>query len=128
VPVTDFVTKNISGHPIALDTARDSKDLLGSVYKVDMVDAKTNPPPETELGISIGNRTQAPPSLTLSPSQALFGHPETLNPGEEWHDSVSVYYLYSLRQPGEYTIRVRRWDPETKTWVRSNAITDTYVR
>jgi hypothetical protein len=121
------VTKNISDHPIAIGTARNCKDLLGSVYKVDLVDANGNPPPGTELGISVGNGTQAPPSLTLSPSQAYFGRLETLRPGEEWHDPACVDYLYTLRQPGEYTVQVRRWDPETRTWVRSNAITDTYA-
>ena len=123
----EVVTKNISDHPIALDTARDDKDLLGSVYEVDMVGSNGNPPPETEFATSVGNGTQASPKLTLSPSLALFGHPATLRPGEEWHDSAYVHYLYDLRQPGEYTIQVRRWDPETKTWVRSNAITDTYA-
>jgi len=125
--VLDVITRNTSDHPISFDTAQDYKDLLGSVYKVDLVDANGNPPPETNLSRSVKNRNGNPPSFTLSASQAFDGRPNILKPGEEWHDPIHVGYLYTLRQPGEYTIQVRRWENQTKTWVRSNAITDTYA-
>jgi hypothetical protein len=122
----DVVTRNTSDRTITLDAAKDYKDLLGSVYKVDLVDAIGNPPPETDLARSRGNRGQDPPTFTLSAPKASGGVPTSLSPGQQWHDPVSLYDLYRL-SPGEYTVQVRRWDPETRTWVRSNAITDTYA-
>jgi hypothetical protein len=38
---------------------------------------------------------------------------------------ISVSDLYDLSKPGQYTIQVRRWDDETKTWVKSNTLTVT---
>ena len=49
----------------------------------------------------------------------------TYNLGEERTQVVSVSDLYDLSKPGQYTIQVRRWDDDTKTWVKSNTITVT---
>ena len=51
----DVITRNISDHTITFQPAKEPKDLLGSVYKVDVVDGGGNPPPETDFGNSIGN-------------------------------------------------------------------------
>ena len=48
-----------------------------------------------------------------------------LLPGESWRDLILMKNLYDLSQPGQYTIQVRRWDDETKTWVKSNTLTVT---
>jgi hypothetical protein len=50
---------------------------------------------------------------------------KTYAPAEERTQIIVVNDLYDLRQPGQYTIQVRRWDDETKTWVKSNTITVT---
>jgi len=45
-----------------------------------------------------------------------------LAPGETFRDQIVVSDLYDLSRPGEYTIRARRPDEETKTPVISNTI------
>jgi hypothetical protein len=121
--VLDIITKNTSDHPITFQPARDEKDLLGSVYKVDVVDSSGNPPPETDFGRSIGNGNQSPPSSPPPAPPPWPGYRNSLNPGEEWRDTILLSWLYNLITPSENTIQVRRWDNETKTWVKSNRIT-----
>ena len=41
----------------------------------------------------------------------------SLKPGQDWRNTLRVSNLYDLSTPGQYTIQVRRWDDETKTWV-----------
>jgi hypothetical protein len=38
---------------------------------------------------------------------------------------IALNDFYDLSAPGQYTIQVRRWDDETKTWVKSNTLTVT---
>ena len=49
----------------------------------------------------------------------------SLKPSQDWRNTLRVSDLYDLSKPGQYTIQVRRWDDETKTWVKSNTITVT---
>ena len=46
----------------------------------------------------------------------------SLKPGEDWRNTLRVSDLYDLSKPGQYTIQVRRWDYETRTWVKSNTV------
>jgi hypothetical protein len=123
----DIITCDVSDHVIAVEPAKDQKDLLGAVYKVDVVDSSGKLPPETDLGRFIGNTNQGPPILTVPAPETWGRKPVFLKPGEEWLDRIGVESLYGLRQPGEYTIQVRRWDSGTHTWVKSNKITDTFA-
>lgn len=122
----DVITKNISDRAVAIQPADVPKELLGSLYKVDVVvDSSGNPAPETDLGRSIGNQSQSPPSVAPPRPPAWNGYRSSLRPGEEWWDPILVNSLYDLSKAGEYTIQVRRWDPESQTWVKSNEVTDT---
>jgi hypothetical protein len=49
----------------------------------------------------------------------------SLKPGEDWVDSIMLNKVYTLNKSGQYTIQVRRWDDETKAWVKSNIVTVT---
>jgi hypothetical protein len=118
-------TKNVSDHPIDLATAEDYQRLLGPVYRVDLATGDGSAVPETELSRSVGNRNAGPPNATPSATQAFGGHIHVLKPGQEWYDPIHVAYLYQIGQAGDYTVQVRRWDDESKTWVKSNAITVT---
>lgn len=120
-----IITKNISAHTITLQSAKEESTLLAPLCEVDVLDGDGYPPPKMNLGRSVGNVDQSPSGSTLAGLQGFCGRPLTLDPGEAWRDAILVNSLYQLVQPGEYTLRARRWDRENKTWVKSNKITDT---
>jgi hypothetical protein len=53
---------------------------------------------------------------------------EVIPPGETWNDSIVVTGLLELTNLGKYTITLSRYDPESKTVVKSNTVTVTVVR
>ncbi len=121
------ITKNVSTHSIVLRRQEHEHDraMLGSVFRVDVQDTQGNPAAETPLGESKKLRDQSPPVPAAMASARAAGTLICLKPGEDWRNTIRVDDLYDLSKPGQYTIQVRRWDDETKTWVRSNTITVT---
>jgi hypothetical protein len=117
----DVITQNTSDHKILLRTQRVDKEQAGVVYKVDVESGNGGVPPLTESGRASDIRGDAPPPpASATPREA--GESLRLLPGEKWRDSIRVDNLYQIREPGQYTIQVRRWDDETKTWVKSNPL------
>jgi len=122
----EVTTKNTSNHWLNERTASDKRDLQ-RFFRVDVQDSQGGTPPESDFGLSVGNRDNVPPKYL--PGNANPGRGDvagaTYNLGEERTQVVSVSDLYDLSKPGQYTIQVRRWDDETKTWVKSNTLTVT---
>jgi hypothetical protein len=118
------VTKNVSTHSIVLRRQEHPQDtgMLGSAFRVDAWDSQGNPPPDTQLGQSTGNRAETPPDPISMASARAAGTLVSLKPGEDWRNTLRVSDLYDLSKPGQYTIQVRRWDYETRTWVKSNTV------
>ncbi|MDR3674358.1 MAG: hypothetical protein P4N24_02635 [Acidobacteriota bacterium] len=125
----DVTTKNISDHFTNQRTARDKRDLQ-RFYRVDVQDSQGGTPPETDLGRQAGNRGDVPPRF-LGPN-AVHGREDVRGgsymPGDERRVVITVSDLYDLSKPGQYTLQVRRWDDETKTWVKSNQLTVTVTQ
>jgi hypothetical protein len=124
VPV---VTKNVSTHNIVLRRQEHERDsgLFGSTLRVHVQDSQGNLPPDTRLGRSTNHLADAPPDPAWRAAARAAGALVSLKPGEDWRTTIWVSDLYDVSKPGQYTIQVRRWDDETKTWVKSNAITVT---
>ncbi len=121
------ITKNTSNHWINERTAGNKRDLQ-RFFRVDVQDSRGASPPETDFGRSVGNRGDVPPGIRPA------GPPDPLRAdkmaasyklGQEQTETITANDLYDLSKPGQYTIQVRRWDDETKTWVKSNKITVT---
>jgi hypothetical protein len=124
VPV---VTKNVSMHNIILRRQEHERDsgLFGSTLRVDVQDSQGNVPPDTQLGRSMNHLADARPDPAWRAAARAAGTLVSLKPGEEWRTTIWVSDLYDVSKPGEYSVQVRRWDEETKTWVKSNTITVT---
>ena len=121
----EIVTKDISNHFTNQRTTRDKRD-LSRFFRVDVRDSQGAVPPETELGQASGNRGDTRPQwLDTSATGREDVRGGSYKPGEQSTEVVAVNDLYDLSKPGQYTIQVRRWDDETKTWVKSNTITVT---
>jgi hypothetical protein len=117
----DVITENISDHKIFLRTETSRKEQAGSIYKIDITDDRGGMPLPTEFGRASDIRGDTPPPpASATPREA--GESLRLLPGEKWSDFISLHNLYRIQEPGQYTIQVRRWDDETKTWVKSNTI------
>jgi hypothetical protein len=122
-----LVTKNVSTHNIILRRQEHERDsgLFGSALRVDVEDSHGNAPPDTQLGQSTNHLADAPPDPAWRAAARAAGTLVSLKPGEDWRTTIWVSDLYDVGKPGEYRVQVRRWDDETKTWVKSNAITVT---
>jgi len=118
-----IITKNTSDHRILLRTEKGVREQAGSVYKVDVNDSTGASPRATEFGRLTKIREDAPPLLASTSTPRQGGESLSLKPGEDWWDTIRLHRLYTLNKPGQYTIQVRRWDDETKTWVKSNTVT-----
>lgn len=122
----EVTTKNTSNHWINERTASDQRDLQ-RFFRVDVQDSQGGAPPDSGFGRSVGNRGDAP--YRYLRQQATPGREDLMglsyNVAQERTQVVSVGDLYDLSKPGQYTIQVRRWDDETKTWVKSNTLTVT---
>jgi hypothetical protein len=118
-------TKNTSGHRLLLRTEKASNEQAGSVYKVDARDANGAPPPDSEFAVLTKNRDESSPPLLPLTAPRGGGVSLSLKPGEDWVDSIMLNKVYTLNKSGQYTIQVRRWDDETKAWVKSNIVTVT---
>jgi hypothetical protein len=120
-----IITKNISDHRVVIRAEKGGKEQAGSVYKVDVHDRNRTSPPEKEFGRLAKIRDDSPPAAVSASTPRQAGEALSLKPGEEWWDSIMLHGFYDLHKPGQYTIQVRRWDDETKTWVKSNVLTVT---
>lgn len=118
----DVITKNTSNHTITLRAAVGGKPVSRAVYKVDLRDGHGASVPESRFRERIESREETPAKSPLALQDSIS---VSLDPGEESCDSIAVDELYFFERPGEYTVRVSRWDDETKAWVNSNPITDT---
>jgi hypothetical protein len=116
-------TKNTSAHRITLATQKPDQEQVGPVYKIDVLDSAGASAPEKDAGRLAKIRDQSPPFAGQEAAQRHGEEALSLKPGEEWWDAISVSQFYDLSKPGQYTIQLRRWDDETKTWVKSNTIT-----
>jgi hypothetical protein len=121
------VTRNVSDHRIVLRRQEHAldQDILGPVFRVDIRDSAGSPPPDTQLGQFRNHLGDMPPDQASITSARAAGTLVSLKPGQEWVTTIPFGDLYDLSKPGHYTLRVRRWDDETKTWVKSNTITVT---
>ena len=99
--------------------------MLGSVFRIDVLDDQGNLAADTQLGQSTNHLAEAPPDPSSMAAARAAGTLVSLDPGQDWRNTIRVSDLYDLSKPGQYTIQVRRWDDETKTWVKSNAVTVT---
>jgi hypothetical protein len=71
------------------------------------------------------NRTDVPRGTGSDLRWQTSGEKLVLKPGESWKDTITVNDLYNLREPGEYTIYVQRFDPANKIMLKSNRISVT---
>ena len=115
-------TTNISDHRITLRTEKASKEQAGSIYKVDVRDSTGASPLDSEFGRLTKNRDDSPPPLLSAIAPRGGGVSLSLKPGEDWADCIMLYTVFTLNKPDRYTIQVRRWDDETRTWVKSNIV------
>jgi hypothetical protein len=101
---------NTSGREIVYDTSYLKDD-------VQVRDAEGNLAALTPSGRKYRVRLGTPGSLH---------NLQRLQPGCSIHGTVAaVQEFYDMSRPGDYTIQVSHFDEETKTWVKSNALTVT---
>jgi hypothetical protein len=117
-PVSLQVTKtNESDHEINNSTVRS----FSGPYEIDVKDNQCNVRPETKESRRAKESTNSNPRAEQS---AIF---KVLKPGEAEHDRIDVDRYIDLNQPGKYTIKLRQFDAETKTIVKSNTIAVTLI-
>jgi hypothetical protein len=115
-------TKNISDHRILLRTEEASKEHAGSIYKIDVRDRAGASPADTDFGRLTKNRDESPLPSISSTTPRGGGVSLSLKPGEQWADTLMLRTVYTPNEADLYTMQVRRWDDETKTWVKSNIV------
>jgi hypothetical protein len=114
-----MLSKNISDHPVVIPMAQASNDQVGSTYKVTARDELGASPAESTYGTAAGNENYTAPAPTV-PAQP--GEYLCLLPGESWRDTIDLSKVYNLNHAGRYTFQVQRWDPQSKTWIKSDAV------
>jgi len=119
------ITKNTSNRRLIIrrEEHEDDVSFLGQVFRLDTRDKAGGAPRETQLARTTANAADTAPDPSFMRSARAAGLLVSLGPGEDWWDTIKVNDLYDLHKPGTYTLQVRRWDDETKTWVKSNTIT-----
>jgi len=121
----DMVTKNTSDHPIVIRMEEASKDQVGSIYKVSMHDEKGESLAETPYGLESGNANDAVPAVKVPHPAGTYLR---LLPGESWADTILLNKVLNLSRSGQYTIQVRRWDGQTRTWAVSDSVKTSVTR
>ncbi len=116
----DATIKNKTDRTLSMVKAlSENMDQGGWVYKVDVRDVNGALAPETKFGSRIeGQQSQ---KYGTNSSGIVF----PLKSGGTIKNRVNINKLYDLTYPGRYTIQFRDFDPETKTFVKSNPITVT---
>lgn len=104
----NVLAANTSDHQITYDAALTKDD-------IQVRDAQGKLAPLTKDGRALRAELGRPGSTY---NLRGIGAGDTLPLGD-----IAVGAFYDLRQPGDYTIQILRFDDETKTWVKSNAIT-----
>ncbi len=117
------VLGNQSDHEIPVYKAwSDDADQGGWVYKVEVQDDKGTTVPETTFyrhrqGHLTAEEDAKGGVMVMRSGSLIF-----LKPGKTITDKVNVSKLSDLSRPGKYRIQFQRFDPESKTFVKSNAI------
>jgi|tagenome__1003787_1003787.scaffolds.fasta_scaffold18941475_1 hypothetical protein len=83
-------------------------------FSYEVRDQNGKRPPLTELGRQIIENYPYPMGGSIT--QYSF------EPGEAKEESCEITSLFDLSQPGNYTIQVQRWDPDSKAVVKSNVV------
>jgi hypothetical protein len=120
--LVDVTFENIADHDILL-TSRWGN--AGFEYPIDVWDEKGATAPETKYGRWKNNHKTAEDRadpIEISSSNSV---DRTLNRGRSYTDRVSVSEVYDLSHPGKYTIQVRQYDEDSKSFAKSNKITVT---
>lgn len=126
VPVGLWITTtNIADHNIVLWAEKAREEQAGAAYQVVVLNHEGLSQPETDFSRRMKSRTDIPREAKNELQWQNSGERLVLKPGESWKDTITANDLYSLKEPGEYTIYVQRFDPATKTMVKSNTITVT---
>jgi len=115
--------RNISDHAVSV-WRENAEDQGGHVYRVDVKDERGSPAPDTKVGR--GFKGLDDPQLESSDTPLVSsGGWQLLKPGESQVDKVNVSRLYDLSRPGRYSIFLRRFDEQSKSFIKSNKITVT---
>lgn len=117
--VLEVDTTNTSAHPIVLEMEKPSLDQVGTVYKVDIRDQAGTLLPETRYGVNVMNSSSIP-RAAQTPNEA--GTRLYLLPGESWRDVITVNKVFEVTKPGQYSIRIHRWDSDSRAWINSNSV------
>ena len=118
----DVTMKNISSQTI--EVWRNALGQEGLVYEMNVTDERGAAPLDTKFGKDIKG-LKDPAFLTPDTPIHMSGGWVTLKPGETLTDRLNISKLYNLAQPGKFAIQVRRFDDESKTFVKSNSISVT---
>ena len=73
-------------------------------YRTTVRDSRGKPVPETETYRKMRERLRNPLGVAVTTYNVLV----ELKPHESQSDTIEISYLYSLSQPGEYTVRLER--------------------
>ncbi|MGD0694801.1 MAG: carboxypeptidase-like regulatory domain-containing protein [Terriglobia bacterium] len=92
-----------------------------TVYTVQVRDANGGTPPESDYlktaeGVNAGGTTSD------TPDGKRWWIPVVAHAVDYFTEDIDLSALFDLRKPGKYSVRVSRFDGETKTWVTSNTI------
>ena len=121
----NVVTTNTSNHNINLWAEKAELEQAGATYNIVVHDATGAVPPLTEFGHKANSRKDVPRDTNPDVMSSGNGTGLVLKPGESWRDAISVNDLFILQKPGDYSIQVERFDPASKTMVKSNTVTVT---
>jgi hypothetical protein len=119
VKITVTIT-NITSKDIYLDSTRTTSD-IGAYRDFQYLLAKDGQEVETTFfhrRMTARYRPDDPQEAPWSGSSILLPHP----PGKIWAMTIDLKRLYEIKQAGEYTVIVSRFDDYSKTIVRSNTL------
>jgi hypothetical protein len=122
--LVDAILANKSNQDIS-EYKENTVDQGGFVYQARVWDHRTLLLPETRFAVQA--RGEFPPDTARHEHYVILrsGAFVTLKPGKRMTDRVDVGKLCDLSQSGKYTIQLRRFDDESKSFVESNKITVT---
>ena len=114
---------NISNHEIFY-WRENADDPSGFEYKIDILKGPSPKSTDTKFGRYFKGR-EDPAQLTPDTPLNGSGGWRTLKAGDKIIDTVNISKMYDLSQAGSYEIQLRRFDEESKAFVKSNTITIT---
>lgn len=115
----DVTIENITDHVISIFISLPPE----SRYEVDVRDQNMARPGRTRLGKKLsGEPTDGPTELYISS-----GAYDKLPAGKTIAERLDIAKLYDMKRPGKYTIKLTRFDDQTKAAVTSNSVIVTVV-